>query len=94
MERQPIIVPVSAAAQKNEGSAYKSGPIYFNYKTGILFWRKQVGDFVQQGEAVCEVEADKKTAEFYAPVSGILQEQCKQDGDECTAGDILGYVAV
>ncbi|MEG2212829.1 MAG: lipoyl domain-containing protein [Clostridiales bacterium] len=94
MVKTAIVTPICALPSKNTGSAYKSGPIYFNYIVGMVFWLKKCGDFIKQGEAVCEVEANKKTAEFYAPATGFLCELCVEDGAECSAGDILGYIEV
>ncbi len=92
MKKMPITVPVSMLPVKNEGSPYKNGPVYFQYKTAVLLWLKTQGETVSQGEPVCQGEVDKKTVEFYAPATGVLSEICLADGEECSAGDILGYI--
>ncbi|MCR4963360.1 MAG: lipoyl domain-containing protein [Firmicutes bacterium] len=92
MTKTPITVPVSMRPVKNEDSPCKNGPVYFQYKTAVLLWLKSEGEAVVQDEPVCQGEVDKKIVEFCAPVSGILSEICLADGEECKAGDILGYV--
>ena len=41
-------------------------------KMTILEWLKGIGDQVDQGEALCEVETDKANSEIEAPVAGTL----------------------
>lgn len=38
----------------------------------IIKWHKAVGDTVQKGEPLCDVEAAKTTVEFESPVSGVV----------------------
>lgn len=38
----------------------------------IVNWLKQVGDHVEAGETVAEVETAKSTVEIEAPVAGIV----------------------
>lgn len=38
----------------------------------IIKWHKSVGDVVQKGEPLCDVEAAKTTVEFESPVSGVV----------------------
>ena len=35
-------------------------------------WKKQVGDFIQKGEIILEVETDKARVDVESPVSGVL----------------------
>ena len=92
MTKQPIIVPLTVLPQKKDNGPCKNGPIYFNYKRGIVMWLKEIGDHVEQGDAVCEAEVEKKTALLTAPVSGMLTEICIDNAGEFGAGDILGYI--
>lgn len=38
----------------------------------IVEWKKQVGETVEQGEVLCEIETDKAVMEVESPASGIL----------------------
>ena len=40
----------------------------------ILAWHKAVGDVVERGQMLCEIETDKATMEVQAPESGVLLE--------------------
>lgn len=39
----------------------------------IVAWRKHVGDRVEKGESIMEVEMDKATMEVESPASGVVQ---------------------
>jgi len=41
----------------------------------VLRWLKNVGDSLQEGEGLLEVETDKVTVEIEAPSAGVLLEQ-------------------
>jgi pyruvate/2-oxoglutarate dehydrogenase complex dihydrolipoamide acyltransferase (E2) component len=55
-------------------------------------WLKQVGDTVQRGEAIAEIETDKTTVEMEATQSGVLVEQTLQAGEEVDVGTVIGYI--
>jgi pyruvate/2-oxoglutarate dehydrogenase complex dihydrolipoamide acyltransferase (E2) component len=40
----------------------------------VTRWHKQVGDRVDEGEVICEVETEKVNAEVEAPATGTLAE--------------------
>ena len=48
----------------------------------ILSWRVGVGDAVNAGEALCEIETDKATLEVESSASGILLARFFEEGDE------------
>ncbi|MDE2819711.1 MAG: dihydrolipoamide acetyltransferase family protein [Chloroflexota bacterium] len=48
----------------------------------ILSWHVGVGDPVQMGEALCEIETDKATLEVESSASGILLARFFEAGDE------------
>jgi pyruvate dehydrogenase E2 component (dihydrolipoamide acetyltransferase) len=48
----------------------------------ILGWKKKVGEQVQEGEALVEVETDKASFEIPAPVSGTLLAVYHQQGED------------
>lgn len=47
----------------------------------ILRWIKQVGEEVQKGDPLVEVETDKVVVEVEAPDSGVLSEVHAQEGE-------------
>ncbi len=58
----------------------------------LLNWLKNVGDSVNSGDVIAEVEADKATVEVEAPTSGVLLEQRAQSGDDLTEGAVIGMI--
>jgi 2-oxoglutarate dehydrogenase E2 component (dihydrolipoamide succinyltransferase) len=55
-------------------------------------WRKSTGDWVEQDEAVVELESDKATVELPSPVAGTITEILKKEGDTANVGEVIGYV--
>jgi pyruvate/2-oxoglutarate dehydrogenase complex dihydrolipoamide acyltransferase (E2) component len=58
----------------------------------IVAWSKQIGDRVERGEAIAEVETDKATVEMEALASGTLVEITHAAGAEVPVGDVIGYL--
>ncbi|MEC8734079.1 MAG: 2-oxoglutarate dehydrogenase complex dihydrolipoyllysine-residue succinyltransferase [Planctomycetota bacterium] len=54
-------------------------------------WLKQDGEWVEQDEAICEIESDKATLEVGAPVAGRLECSAKA-GEELDVGAVLGTI--
>src|SRR5260221_7912907 len=48
----------------------------------IVRWKKQVGDPVSQGEALCEIETDKATIEVESPAAGTVLALFFNEGDD------------
>ncbi len=55
-------------------------------------WRKAVGDFVAVDEVLVEIETDKAAIELPAPVSGVLSQIVKNDGEDAAVGDVIGLM--
>ncbi len=55
-------------------------------------WFKKSGDSVKINEPVLEVNTDKVTMEIPSPADGVLSEILKQEGEEVTAGEVLGKI--
>jgi len=55
----------------------------------ILGWLVAVGDFVERGQAVLDVETDKATMEVEALNAGMLLQQMVAAGQEASAGEVL-----
>lgn len=58
----------------------------------IAGWLKQVGDPIEAGEPIIEVDSDKASMEVPSPVSGVLVEQLCEEGDEVEITAILGKI--
>jgi 2-oxoglutarate dehydrogenase E2 component (dihydrolipoamide succinyltransferase) len=52
-------------------------------------WMKKDGEYVNEGESVCEIESDKASMELPAPSSGVLKILAKA-GDELKIGEKIG----
>ena len=60
----------------------------------VLGWLKSVGDLVQVGEPVVEVDNDKVTEEVVAPATGVLVEILAEEGDEIKVNSVLAIIEV
>jgi pyruvate dehydrogenase E2 component (dihydrolipoamide acetyltransferase) len=58
----------------------------------LLNWLKNVGDSVNKGDIVAEIEADKATVEVEAPESGVISALNANAGDVLTTGQIIGMI--
>jgi 2-oxoglutarate dehydrogenase E2 component (dihydrolipoamide succinyltransferase) len=52
-------------------------------------WMKKDGDYVKEGDSVCEIESDKATMELPAPSSGVLKISAEA-GSELKIGAVIG----
>lgn len=55
-------------------------------------WTKEVGQSVQTGEVIAEIEADKATIEIESPFSGVLVEKLVGAGDVVKVGMPLAHI--
>ncbi len=60
----------------------------------ILEWRKQVGDSVEQDEALLDVSTDKVDAEVSAPAAGTLTKILVQPDETVPVGTVLGVIEI
>jgi pyruvate/2-oxoglutarate dehydrogenase complex dihydrolipoamide acyltransferase (E2) component len=58
----------------------------------IAGWLKQIGDVVQRGEGIAEIETEKVTAELPALDVGTLVEIVHDAGDVVAVGEVIGYL--
>jgi pyruvate/2-oxoglutarate dehydrogenase complex dihydrolipoamide acyltransferase (E2) component len=61
-------------------------------KMTILSWLKAVGDDVEEGEALCEVDTDKSQADIESPARGQVVELRADEGDECSVGEVIAVL--
>ena len=76
------------------GGFAMSAPIQLTVAGILLNWLAEVGDTVQAGDVVAEIEADKATVEIEAPANGILSAQSAGPGDELAEGETIGMIAL
>jgi 2-oxoglutarate dehydrogenase E2 component (dihydrolipoamide succinyltransferase) len=62
-------------------------------KASVKTWLKQVGDRVELGEPLLELETDKVAMEVTAPATGVVAEILVEDGGEAEKGALLGRIA-
>src|SRR4051794_8150425 len=60
----------------------------------ILEWRKQVGDPVEQDEALLDVSTDKVDAEVPSPAAGTLTKILVQPDEAVPVGTVLGEIEI
>ena len=67
----------------------------FDMEEGTMgTWLKNVGDPVQKGDVLAEIESDKVTQELQARAEGILLAQLANPGDMIPVGASLGIIGV
>lgn len=59
----------------------------------ISKWLKAVGEPVQRGEPLFEVESDKVTTEVEAPTDGVLRQIVVGEGQKIDVGTVLAVIA-
>ncbi len=58
----------------------------------ITEWKKQVGDRVEEGDVLCEIETDKAVTNVESAVSGVLVEIVAQEGDSVEITKTIAWV--
>jgi 2-oxoglutarate dehydrogenase E2 component (dihydrolipoamide succinyltransferase) len=58
----------------------------------LTTWLKEDGEFVEEGDILCEIESDKATVELPAEESGVLTRSV-EDGAELEIGAVIGSLA-
>lgn len=62
-------------------------------ESGILAaWNKEVGDRVEKGEVLFEIETEKVVSEVESQESGVLVAVYVEAGDEIKADDIIAVI--
>lgn len=58
----------------------------------IVSWAKQVGESVQRGEVIAEIETDKATVEMESLAAGTLIEITQEAGADVPVGEVIGFL--
>ncbi|OIO96280.1 MAG: hypothetical protein COZ06_07515 [Armatimonadetes bacterium CG_4_10_14_3_um_filter_66_18] len=56
----------------------------------LLFWYPEVGDHVEEGQDLCEIETAKAAFVIAAPAMGTLVEICVREGEPVGSEQLLG----
>ena len=55
----------------------------------IVSWLKKVGDRVERGEPIAEIETDKTTVEMESIAAGTLVEIVQAEGSTVAVGEVI-----
>ncbi len=58
----------------------------------IVSWLKSVGDRVERGEPIADIETDKTTVEMESLAAGTLVEIVCGAGDTAPVGTVIAYL--
>src|SRR5450631_792385 len=58
----------------------------------FISWRKNIGDRIERGDIIAEVETDKAVMELEAFASGILIKTMTKEGETVAVGTVLGLI--
>lgn len=58
----------------------------------VASWHKKVGDSVNEGDVVLEIETDKVMMEVPATHSGVIAEISKKEGDSVKSTEVVGKI--
>ncbi len=58
----------------------------------LVTWHKKVGEAVSRDENLIDIETDKVVLELPAPVSGVLVELLKRNGDTVAADELIARI--
>jgi len=60
----------------------------------VVAWLRAVGEVVAVGDVIAELETEKATVEFEAPVGGRIVEIAQPAGVDVKVGDVLAILEV
>ncbi|MBX3597724.1 MAG: biotin attachment protein [Rhizobiaceae bacterium] len=58
----------------------------------IVEWKKKVGDSIEEGDIIADIEAEKATQELEAPASGVITEILVQENEEVQVRTVLAII--
>ncbi|MFC9978403.1 lipoyl domain-containing protein [Gordonia sp. NPDC127522] len=58
----------------------------------LVSWLKAVGDHVDEGEPIADLETDKTNAELESTVAGTITELLVEEGTEVVPGQVVAKV--
>jgi pyruvate dehydrogenase E2 component (dihydrolipoamide acetyltransferase) len=58
----------------------------------VVEWKKQIGDHVERGEPIAEIETGKASVEMESLATGTLDEIVVEPGIEVAVGTVIAYL--
>lgn len=58
----------------------------------VAAWTRNVGDYVERGEVIAEIETEKSAVEMEATAAGTLVEIVAPAGSELLVGSVMGFL--
>lgn len=58
----------------------------------VASWKKQVGDCVEPGDLLAEIEMDKAVMPLEASASGILAQIVVAEGEDAAVNAVLAFI--
>ena len=58
----------------------------------LINWHKKIGDTVNRGDSLIDIETDKVTLEIAAPNNGTLTEILKQSGEQVHSDEVIARI--
>ena len=58
----------------------------------VAAWLKKVGDRVERGDVIAEIETEKSTVEMEAASAGTIAEIVAEAGAELPVGQVIAYL--
>jgi pyruvate dehydrogenase E2 component (dihydrolipoamide acetyltransferase) len=58
----------------------------------VAAWLKKVGDRVERGDVIAEIETEKSTVEMEATSAGTIAEIVAEPGAELPVGQVIAYL--
>jgi pyruvate dehydrogenase E2 component (dihydrolipoamide acetyltransferase) len=58
----------------------------------LLAWKRSVGDRIERGDGIADVETEKATAELEALDSGLLVEIVHEAGTDVPVGAVIAWL--
>ena len=89
--RTTVVTPSQTALAEGEPITMPFGDLTIS-EGRIANWLKAVGDRVERGDIVAEIETDKAIVEIEAPIAGILGSIERQKGEVVPMGGRIGSI--
>jgi 2-oxoglutarate dehydrogenase E2 component (dihydrolipoamide succinyltransferase) len=80
MAKKEVVIPRLGSSDESE-------------EVKVVRWIKQVGEQVEKGDALLEVETDKVNVEIESPESGLLEEIRVQEGEVITFNSVAAIIS-
>ena len=59
----------------------------------VVKWYRAVGEAVEKGDVLVEIESEKITNDVESPIDGFIKAILVQEGESKAVGEIIGYIA-